>query len=85
MRTATPEQQAIVGRHSDYLESMADQGKVVLAGRCWDGPLGVIVLEAADEAEARAIVDRDPSVSAGLQTAELYPFQVVLERGSRAV
>jgi uncharacterized protein len=81
MRTATSEQRVIVGRHSDYLEALLDREILVFAGRCWDGPFGLVVIEAADEADARRIVDRDPSVMAGVQTAELYPFDVVLLRG----
>ena len=38
------------------------------------------MLEADDEAAARRVMEEDPSVAAGLQEAELYPFAVFLER-----
>jgi uncharacterized protein YciI len=82
-RNATSQERMVVGRHSDYLEGLLDQGKLIFAGRCWDGPFGIVVIQAADEAEAQEIVDQDPSVMAGVQTAELYPFDVALVRGRR--
>jgi hypothetical protein len=36
------------------------------------------VLEVADEDEARRVMEDDPSVRLGIQTAELYPFNVFL-------
>ena len=82
-RNATSQERMVVGRHSDYLEALLDEGKLIFAGRCWDGPFGIIVIQAADEAEAQQIVDEDPSVMAGVQTAELHPFDVALVRGRR--
>jgi uncharacterized protein YciI len=76
--SATPDQREILDRHGAYLERLHNEGRVLFAGRCWDGPFGIVVLEAADEAEAREVVEHDPSVRLGIQTAELYPFDVVL-------
>lgn len=73
---ASPEQRAVVDRHGDFLLALAGQGRLVLAGRCWDGPLGIVIVKAADEAEARALFAADPSVVAGLQSAAIYPFEV---------
>jgi uncharacterized protein YciI len=78
LASATPDQREVLERHGAYLERLHAEGRVLFAGRCWDGPFGIVVLEAADEGEARAIVDDDPSVRLGMQTAELYPFDVVL-------
>jgi uncharacterized protein YciI len=75
---ASPEQRAVIDRHGEYLLELAAQGKLVLAGRCWDGPLGIVILRAQDEREARALLAGDPSLAAGLQTAELYPFAVFI-------
>ena len=76
---ASPEQRELFDRHGAYLEELHSRGVVRFAGRCYDGPLGIVVLECADEAEARRIVEADPSVAAGLQEAELYPFAVFLD------
>ena len=78
LESATPEQRAVVDRHGEFLLALAEQGRLVLAGRCWDGPLGIVILRAQDEREARALLAGDPSLAAGLQTAELYPFAVFI-------
>jgi uncharacterized protein len=44
---------------------------------------GIIVFEAQDEVAARAFVDADPAVSAGVMGAEFYPFRVALLRGEQ--
>ena len=75
---ATPDEREILDRHGAYLERLHAEGRVLFAGRCWDGPFGIVVFEATDEDEARGLVAEDPSVRLGIQTAELYPFDVVL-------
>jgi uncharacterized protein YciI len=77
---ATPEEHELFQRHGEYLEELHARGVVRFAGRCLDGPLGIVVVEAEDEAAARRLVAEDPSVAAGMQKAELYPFVVFLER-----
>ena len=67
-------------RHAAYLEELHANGVVRFAGRCFDGPLGLVVIEAQDGDEARRIMQNDPSVAAGVQEAELYPFAIFLER-----
>jgi uncharacterized protein YciI len=67
---------AIVDAHGDYLTGLRNAGKLVLAGRCWDGPFGALIFEAADRAAAEVIVSNDPSIVAGVQTAELYEFNM---------
>ncbi len=58
-----------------------DQEKLVLAGRSTNTEsMGVVILEVGDEAEARAVMDNDAAVKAGIMTAELLPFQVALSR-----
>lgn len=78
LATATPEQRAIVDRHGEFLLGLAAQGRIVLAGRCWDGPLGIVILTAEDEAGARALLEGDPSLASGLQRAEVYPFSTFI-------
>jgi uncharacterized protein len=55
---------------------------LILAGPFLDGQApGIIIFEAADEAEARATMEADPAVAAGVFTAELHPFRASLLRG----
>jgi uncharacterized protein YciI len=79
LASATPDQREVVERHGAYLERLHADGRVLFAGRCWDGPFGLVLLDVADEDEARSIVEDDPSVRLGVQTAELYPFNVFLQ------
>jgi uncharacterized protein YciI len=77
----TDEEQEIMSRHFGYLQRLLAEGKLVLAGPSLGPVFGVSVFEADDIDEARRIVDADPAVSCGLQTAEVSPFRVSLLRG----
>ncbi len=67
---------AVIDRHGDYLDGLRNRGTLVLAGRCWDGPYGIVIFEAADREAAETVVAGDPSVSAGIQSAALYEFDI---------
>jgi uncharacterized protein YciI len=67
---------AVIDAHGEYLDGLRERGSLVLAGRCWDGPYGIVILEAPDRGGAEAIVAADPTVVARLQRAELYEFDV---------
>jgi uncharacterized protein YciI len=75
------EEQEIMEKHFEYLKSLLEAGKLILAGPSLDPPFGVIVLEAETEEEARRLIAADPSVAAGVQTPELHPFRASLLRG----
>ena len=77
---ASPEQRAVFDEHGTWLEEQFAEGRVLFAGRCYPGPFGLVVLDVADEDEARRLVAQDPSVREGVQTAELYPFRTFLAR-----
>ncbi|HEY5551998.1 MAG TPA: YciI family protein [Opitutaceae bacterium] len=67
--------------HFKRLQEAAAVGKVILAGKT-DEPLdvtiGLVVIRAADEAEARAFMEGDPCVEAGVMTAELRPYGLAI-------
>jgi uncharacterized protein YciI len=77
----SPEEQEIMQKHFEYLKSLLEEGKLILAGPSLDPPFGIIVLEAESEEEARRLIEADPSVAAGVQTPELHPFRASLLRG----
>jgi uncharacterized protein YciI len=81
MEDSTPEEDALMSAHFEYLKRLLDEGRLILAGPSLDPVFGVIVLEAESEEEARRLIDADPSVAAGLQTPELSPFRASLLRG----
>ena len=74
----TPEEEARLGEHFDYLERALEDGKLILAGPCLDGEFGVVLFRAATENEALEFMQSDPAVRHGLMTAELHPFRVSL-------
>jgi uncharacterized protein YciI len=77
---ATEAESAAMRRHFAYLKRALDDGRLVLAGPATDGRFpGIVVFEAEDE--ARAFMENDPSVQAGVMLAELHPFRVSLLRG----
>lgn len=73
----TAEDETIAAAHVAYLGAAADEGTVILAGRCQDG-IGpaIVILEAPDETAARAFMEADPFVSSGLFGADLHPYRV---------
>jgi|SRR5581483_5471380 len=83
LENASEEQRVVVGEHSDWLEARYAEGRVRFAGRCYDGPFGLVVLNADSEEEARSLMEADPSVRSGVQSAEFYPFNVFLARERR--
>lgn len=69
-----PQEQAEFRAHSANLKKLRDQGSLVLGARYADK--GLVVLSAASEAEAHAMVQQDPSVKAGTFAYQLNEFRV---------
>jgi uncharacterized protein YciI len=74
---------AATSRHFQRLKKAAEDGKVILAGRTTEGldkTFGLVVFEADNEAAAKAFMEADPAVAAGVMTATLHPYAVALQR-----
>jgi uncharacterized protein YciI len=74
---------ASVNEHFQMLSEGAKAGRVIVAGRTLDdfrNALGILIFEAADEAEARAFLEADPVVRAGVMSVELHPYRVAVSR-----
>ncbi len=79
----TKEDKAVLGRHFARFQDAIKTGQFILAGRTMepgDKTFGIAIFEAKDEAAARAFMEADPAVVAGLMTADVHPFAVALER-----
>lgn len=79
----TKEDNMAISRHFARFQHAIETGELILAGRTkepGDKTFGIAIFEAKDEAAARAFMERDPAVVAGLMTAELHPFSVALKR-----
>lgn len=83
-KTKPPQEQAQFKEHSAHLRKLREDGHIRMGARY--GEKGLIVLSAATEADARALLDTDPSMQAGTfryTLAEMrvfYPGQVGAER-----
>ena len=78
----TKEDNGVLERHFARFQEAIKSGQLILAGRTkepGDKTFGIAIFRASGEAAARAFMEADPAVSAGLMTAELHPFAVALE------
>jgi uncharacterized protein len=79
----TEADKAAVQRHLDNFKEAIKSGQLILAGRTLesgDKTFGLAIFEAKDEVAARKFMEADPAVAAGVMTAEVHPFAVVLQR-----
>ena len=79
----TDQDKAAVNRHLANFREAIKSGQLILAGRTMepgDKTFGIAIFEAKDEEAARKFMEGDPAVAAGVMTAELHPFAVVLQR-----
>lgn len=53
-------------RHREYLQKLLAEGKLVESGPWVDDSGALLIYEAADEAEARALIAADPYTAAGV-------------------
>jgi uncharacterized protein YciI len=74
-----------MGEHVQYLRRLLEEGTLVLAGRTQDQPpTGIAVFRAVDETAARAIMDGDPAVAAGVVRGDLHPYAIALIESTAA-
>ena len=79
----TEQDNQLVADHFQRLQRLHAEGRVILAGRTLnhdDSAFGIVILEAASEAEARKLMEGDPAVKGGIMTARLFPYRVALIR-----
>jgi len=77
----SPDEAALVAQHLAYLQGLAAQGVVVLAGRTLNADertFGVVIFRASSEQAARSIMNNDPAVKNGIMRAELYPYRIAV-------
>ncbi len=79
----TEKENRVVAEHFGRLQRLLDEGTLILAGRTLNEDetmFGIVILEAASEAEARRLMNEDPAVKEGIMTARLFPYRVALIR-----
>jgi len=62
--------------HGKYMLSLYIKGSMKLAGPFTDNAGGAVLLEVANEAEAKAIVTNDPAVKSGVFVYEMHPWKL---------
>ncbi|MGA2807341.1 MAG: YciI family protein [Terracidiphilus sp.] len=74
----TDVERKLMEEHFVYLKSEYEKGVLLFAGPVLDprGVYGVLVIQAADEAEATSIASADPSVKAGVNRIEVAEMHV---------
>lgn len=80
LQDMTEAESAKVNEHFEYLKRMLAAGELILAGRCDDATFGIVVFSASSPEVARARMENDPAVVAGVMRAKLHPFRVALSR-----
>ena len=77
--------QPFIEEHADHLHYLMKENRIVLSGPftttagLTPPSVGMTVITAGDEADARAWLTADPAIVNKVLTAELRPFQVVFE------
>lgn len=67
-----PSEQRHFAAHSANIAALKKEDRLVLGGRFSD--VGLVLIRAADEEEARALIQRDPSVAEGTFKFEIHPW-----------
>jgi uncharacterized protein YciI len=80
--TMTDEERAVWAEHFERLKRLTAAGTMILVGPTLGSiNTGIAIFEAANETEARKIMEEDPTISRGFARGELRPFRVSLLRG----
>lgn len=74
----TQRESEIMENHFQYLKELLFEKKLVMAGPCLDGAFGIVVFKAETMADARIVMENDPSVKEGLMNGELHRYRVSL-------
>ena len=82
----SPQTEEIVSKHFNYLKSLIEEGKLIMAGRFSEVLIGLVMIEAESRevtaqyqaAVSSKLMENDPAVQAGVFNAELYPWSIAL-------
>lgn len=73
------EEQPFFKDHADYLRKLLAGGKIFLSGPWRDDPGGLTLVRAKSDEEAMAIAEGDPMVKAGILTAEVKAWVILMD------
>ena len=73
----TADERTALEAHGEYLRAALARGELVLSGRVLgDPPRGIAIFRADSDEAARAFLENDPGVKAGVATVEFCPFHL---------
>lgn len=84
MDATEPEQKAMQA-HFAYWQRLADEGRAIAVGPVFDpaGPFGLALIEVDDQAQAEALSQADPVITAGLGFHyQVFPIPSLILRAS---
>jgi len=76
---STSFEEEAINAHAVYVKGLIDSGTGALAGRTLnedDAAFGIVIFRAGSDEAARAVMEADPAVAAGVMTADLFPYRV---------
>ena len=80
--TMTDAERSVWSIHFERLQRLLAEGTLIMAGPTLGHiNTGIAVIEAADETEARRLMEEDPAIASGFARGELRPFRVSLLQG----
>jgi hypothetical protein len=71
----TPEEIEVLGPHGEYVGTLFDAGRVVVAGGIMEPPGGIVCFEADGRDEARAVMEADPLFPARIVEITLHELR----------
>ncbi|MDQ1146172.1 uncharacterized protein YciI [Bacillus sp. SORGH_AS 510] len=81
IETMTEEENKIMGTHFQYLNELLTEEKLILAGPCLDGAMGICIFRSESWEVAQKIMENDPAVVNGVMDCELHKYRVSLMEG----
>ena len=76
-------EKARITAHFEYLRTLREQGRLILAGLTAEPYSEVLIIKARDGAEAERMLVADPAVRGTVFRSELRPFQIVVVGAAR--
>ncbi len=76
-----PEEMPVLASHLAWLEQMAADGHLVLAGRTQEADpstFGIVILRADTAERAETLARQDPAVAGGLLHLQVRPFRIAV-------
>jgi uncharacterized protein len=82
-RAGRPMQQQDLAAHARYMRELTERGTVLAAGPLVTAEGGMVVLKAASQAEAEALMGADPAVASRIFLGEVSAWRPAFDPGGR--